>query len=44
MSATGLADGKYKLGELDVNVSNGEIRLASNNSLAGSVLTMDKSF
>lgn len=44
MSATGLADGKYKLGELDVNVSNGEARLASNNSLAGSVLTMDKAF
>ena len=44
MSATGLEDGKYKLGELDVNVKNGEARLASNNALAGSVLTMDRAF
>ena len=44
MSATGLEDGKYKLGELDVNAKNGEARLASNNALAGSVLTMDRAF
>lgn len=44
MSATGLSNGKYKLGELDVNVLNGEARLASNNALAGSVLTMDRAF
>lgn len=44
MSATGLKDGLYKLGELDVNVKNGEARLATNNALAGSVLTMDQAF
>lgn len=44
MSATGLSNGKYKLGELDVNVLNGEARLVSNNALAGSVLTMDRAF
>lgn len=44
MSATGLEDGDYKLGELDVYVKNNEARLKSNNSLAGSVLTMDKAF
>ena len=29
MSATGLAEGKYKLGELDVNVKDGQARLVS---------------
>lgn len=44
MSATGLADGDYKLGKLDVYVKDNQARLKSNNSLAGSVLTMDKAF
>lgn len=44
MSATGLPCGRYKLGELDVNVENNQARLVSNGALAGSVLTMDKAF
>lgn len=44
MSATGLKEGMYKLGELDVNVRDGQARLVSNNALAGSVLTMDRAF
>ena len=44
MAATGLPNGDYKLGELDVYVKDGEARLKSNDSLAGSVLTLDKAF
>ena len=44
MSATGLAEGNYKLGELDVYVKDNQARLVSNDSLAGSVLTLDKAF
>lgn len=44
ISATGLPCGRYKLGELDVDVVDNEARLKSNGSLAGSVLTMDKAF
>lgn len=44
MSATGLPDGNYKLGELDVYVKESQARLVSNDSLAGSVLTLDKAF
>lgn len=44
MSATGLVEGQYKLGELDVNVKDGQARLVSNNALAGSVLRMDIAF
>lgn len=44
MCAAGLPEGNYKLGELDVYVKDGQARLVSNNSLAGSVLTMDKAF
>ena len=44
MAATGLQDGKYKLGELDINVADGQARLESNGALAGSVLTLDKAF
>lgn len=44
MCATGLPDGNYKLGELDVYVRDGQARLISNDSLAGSVLTLDKAF
>ena len=43
MAATGMPDGKYKLGDLDVEVSNGRCTSAgSPGVLAGSVLTMDK--
>jgi len=44
ISATGLSDGDYKLGNLDVYVKNKEARLKINDALAGSVLTMDKAF
>lgn len=44
MCATGLPDGDYKLGELDVFVKDNQARLKSNGALAGSVLTMDKAF
>lgn len=44
MAATGLPNGDYKLGELDVYVIDGEARLKMNDSLAGSVLTLDKAF
>ncbi len=40
MAATGMPEGKYKLGELDVEVANG--RCMSGGALAGSVLTMDQ--
>lgn len=44
MSATGLEEGQYKLGELDVTVKDNQARLTGNNALAGSVLTMDQAF
>ena len=45
MVATGLSDGRYKLGELDVDVVNGEARLTTpERSIAGSTLTMDVAF
>ncbi len=45
MVATGLADGRYKLGNLDVDVAGGEARLAAGSrSIAGSTLTMDVAF
>jgi N-acetylglucosamine-6-phosphate deacetylase len=40
MAATGMPDGKYKLGDLNVDVANG--RCTSGGALAGSVLTMDQ--
>jgi N-acetylglucosamine-6-phosphate deacetylase len=43
MSATGMPDGRYKLGDLDVDVANGRCTSAgSPGVLAGSVLTMDR--
>jgi len=45
MSATGMADGEYTLGDLPVVVENGIATLKSNrDSLAGSTLTMIKGF
>lgn len=40
MSAAGMPDGPYKLGELDVRVENGRC-LIEENTLAGSTLTLD---
>jgi len=47
ISATGMTDGNYRLGELEVTVSNGRCLLSSDlaagkQTLAGSVLTMDR--
>jgi N-acetylglucosamine-6-phosphate deacetylase len=44
MSAAGGGDGKYAIGELDVEVKGGIARLTSNGALAGSTLTMEKAF
>lgn len=45
MIAAGLSDGRYKIGELDVDVVNGEARLTTpERSIAGSTLTMDVAF
>jgi len=41
ISATGMPDGKYRLGEFEVNVSKGVARSAEGN-LAGSTLTLDR--
>lgn len=40
MAATGLADGGYRLGSLEVEVSGGTARLAGGGSLAGSTATL----
>ncbi|MGH9494558.1 MAG: N-acetylglucosamine-6-phosphate deacetylase [Candidatus Sulfotelmatobacter sp.] len=40
MSATGMPEGRYQLGPIEVEVKDG--RATANGSLAGSVLTMDK--
>lgn len=44
MSAAGCGDGQYSIGALDVEVRGGIARLTSNQSLAGSTLTMDRAF
>jgi N-acetylglucosamine-6-phosphate deacetylase len=44
MSAAGGANGKYKIGEMDVKVVNGVATLVSNGALAGSTLTMDSAY
>ncbi|MEY9861203.1 N-acetylglucosamine-6-phosphate deacetylase [Catenulispora sp. GAS73] len=41
MAAAGQPDGMYRLGALDVEVSDGVARLAGGGSIAGSTLTMD---
>jgi N-acetylglucosamine-6-phosphate deacetylase len=40
ISATGMPDGKYQLGPIEVDVKDG--KCTANGSLAGSVLTMDR--
>jgi N-acetylglucosamine-6-phosphate deacetylase len=42
INATGVGDGTFDLGGLAVHVQDGEARLASTRSLAGSTLTMDE--
>lgn len=44
MSASGLGNGQYKLGDVDVTVRDGVARLAHGDSLAGSTLTMIGAF
>jgi N-acetylglucosamine-6-phosphate deacetylase len=44
MSAAGNGDGEYTIGALPVEVSNGVARLASNQKLAGSTLTISQAF
>lgn len=44
MSATGAADGRYRLGRLEVDVRGGVATLAGGGTLAGSTLTMDVAF
>ena len=41
ISATGVGDGRYTLGDRDVEVRDGQARLAGTERLAGSTLTMD---
>lgn len=42
VQASGLGDGVYQIGGLDVNVSHGVARLVSNNALAGSTLCVNQ--
>lgn len=44
MAAAGLGDGSYRLGPAQVEVRDGAARLAGQDSLAGSTLTMDEAF
>jgi len=41
MAAAGAADGSYRLGSLDVTVTDGVARLSEGGSIAGSTLTLD---
>ncbi|MBB2900570.1 N-acetylglucosamine-6-phosphate deacetylase [Kineococcus radiotolerans] len=42
MAAAGSADGRYRLGDLDVDVVAGVARLADGGTIAGSTLTLDR--
>lgn len=44
MAATGMADGAYTLGAMDVEVVDGIARVAGTNTIAGSTATMDQAF
>ena len=44
MSAAGMPDGRYELGELEVEVVDRVARLPGNGSIAGSTVTMDEVF
>jgi N-acetylglucosamine-6-phosphate deacetylase len=41
MAAAGAGDGRYRIGDLDVDVTDGVARLTSGNAIAGSTLTLD---
>ena len=41
MAAAGVGDGRYRLGNLDVDVTEGVARMTGGRSLAGSTLTLD---
>lgn len=44
MDAAGFGDGRYRLGPLEVEVSEGVARLVEGGSIAGSTLTLDRAF
>ncbi len=44
MDAAGIGDGRYMLGPLEVEVSEGVARLVEGGSIAGSTLTQDRAF
>ncbi|WP_189215329.1 MULTISPECIES: N-acetylglucosamine-6-phosphate deacetylase [Streptomyces] len=44
MDAAGFGDGRYQLGPLEVEVSEGVARLVEGGSIAGSTLTLDRAF
>ncbi|WP_189942223.1 N-acetylglucosamine-6-phosphate deacetylase [Streptomyces aurantiogriseus] len=44
MDAAGIGDGRYLLGPLEVEVSEGVARLVEGGAIAGSTLTMDRAF
>ncbi|MFD8911141.1 N-acetylglucosamine-6-phosphate deacetylase [Streptomyces sp. NPDC059575] len=44
MDAAGVGDGRYLLGPLEVEVSDGVARLVEGGSIAGSTLTLDRAF
>jgi N-acetylglucosamine-6-phosphate deacetylase len=44
MDAAGFGDGRYLLGPLEVEVSDGVARLVDGGSIAGSTLTLDTAF
>ena len=44
MAAAGMADGPYRIGPLDVDVSDGVAHLAGTDTIAGSTATMDRLF
>ncbi|WP_371670620.1 N-acetylglucosamine-6-phosphate deacetylase [Streptomyces sp. NBC_00289] len=44
MDAAGVGDGRYQLGPLEVEVSEGVARLVEGGSIAGSTLTLDRAF
>jgi N-acetylglucosamine-6-phosphate deacetylase len=41
MAAAGVGDGRYRLGNMDVDVAEGVARLTEGNSIAGSTVTLD---
>ncbi|MEV6318921.1 N-acetylglucosamine-6-phosphate deacetylase [Streptomyces sp. NPDC051776] len=44
MSAAGKGDGRYRLGGMEVDVTDGVARLVTGGSIAGSTLTLDRAF